>query len=695
MNNHDLQFEALAAAWGQRLARLDLALKQYLNPLVNNGAQSPEPIPSESDTTANAPPLQGWRVPGDPIALLADAHELDEIDEAILTITLAPQIDPRYGLIYTKMDAHRSGETPTAEILLSLLGPSLEQSLRLRRRLGADGRLVREGWLIRRTRTTGELAATFQPNPVLVSLVTGGRAADPGLAPRLRAFGNQQASSSVTFLPCEPLLQALGACSGQSSLIALTSAPGCRLDPAGIAQNCARAGYRLLTLNPAFPLPQETGQEVFARRTGFLARLLRAAVLVTDRPAEKQAAAGDFGFLASLLSEAAVPLIGPPAIIETIAAQVSELPVLHVQLEMPDSTTRRHLWYRALRAEKGKAAPDDLDHIAARFRLGVAEIRRAARDATAAAPNMAKHRRVSRAGLIRAAKAGIQGDLERLAQRLTPGLRLEQIVLPATTHQRILEVIEAIRHRERVFTTWGFDAQSHAATGLGILFAGASGVGKTATATAIAAEVGGQDLFRIDLSALVSKYIGETEKNLDRVFNAAAGTDAILFFDEADALFGKRSEVKDSHDRYANLETAYLLQKMEAHDGVSILASNISRNMDTAFLRRLQFVVDFPRPEAGERARLWRRMLPDAAPKGSDIDFDMLAHKFELTGGEIRTITLDAAFLAITAGSPIGMRELIRATARNQIKRGRAIQPRDFRPFETLLDFGPSPDGRA
>ena len=263
--------------------------------------------------------------------------------------------------------------------------------------------------------------------------------------------------------------------------------------------------------------------------------------------------------------------------------------------------------------------------------------------------------------------------------------RLDDIVLPAATHTRVRELVAAIGARETVYRDWGFVRRSHAGVGLCILFSGASGVGKTATASAIAAELDGQDLYRIDLAAVVSKYIGETEKNLDRIFQAAQGCDALLFFDEADALFGKRSEVKDAHDRYANLETAYLLQKMEAHDGVSILATNLARNMDAAFARRIHYAIDFPRPDPAQRRELWARMLDVDAPLASDLDLAFLAERFEITGGDIRAAILDAAFLAAAAGGPIGMRDLVRALARTLVKRGRPVQARDFRPYDQML----------
>jgi SpoVK/Ycf46/Vps4 family AAA+-type ATPase len=207
----------------------------------------------------------------------------------------------------------------------------------------------------------------------------------------------------------------------------------------------------------------------------------------------------------------------------------------------------------------------------------------------------------------------------------------------------------------------------------------------------LAAELG-LDLFRVDLATVVSKYIGETEKNLERIFTAADGSNAILFFDEADALFGKRSEVSDSHDRYANIEVAYLLQRMELYPGAAILATNFRRNIDDAFIRRLDFVVDFPFPEAEDRRKIWQLVLPQAAPVADDIDLDFLANQFKLSGGAIRNCSLAAAFRAADENGEISMGHLVRAVAQEYGKQGRLTLEADFERFHGIVrGTGPEP----
>jgi SpoVK/Ycf46/Vps4 family AAA+-type ATPase len=234
-----------------------------------------------------------------------------------------------------------------------------------------------------------------------------------------------------------------------------------------------------------------------------------------------------------------------------------------------------------------------------------------------------------------------------------------------------------VRGRPQVLEQWGVGRQLAASNGVTMLFAGPPGTGKTMAAEVIASELG-LDLYKIDLSTVISKYIGETEKNLERIFDEAQSSNAILFFDEADALFGKRSEVKDAHDRYANIETSYLLQRMEAYDGVTILATNLRANLDEAFTRRLQFALDFPFPEEEDRLRIWETLFPAEVPRAPDLDFELLARRFKLAGGNIRNIIVASAFLAAADDSPVTMEHLLHATRREMQKMGRLIKEADL-----------------
>jgi SpoVK/Ycf46/Vps4 family AAA+-type ATPase len=228
-----------------------------------------------------------------------------------------------------------------------------------------------------------------------------------------------------------------------------------------------------------------------------------------------------------------------------------------------------------------------------------------------------------------------------------------------------------------VLETWGLGLKLTAGKGISALFTGPPGTGKTLAAQIMANELG-IDLYRIDLSTVVSKYIGETEKNLERIFSEAQASNAILFFDEADAIFGKRSEVKDAHDRYANIEVGYLLQRMEAYDGIAILATNLRANLDEAFTRRLQFIIHFPFPEEAYRRQIWEVLTPPDLPGAEGLDYSLMAKRFKLTGGSIRNIIASAAFLAANDGGRVTMAHLMHGTRREFQKMGKLLQEQDF-----------------
>jgi SpoVK/Ycf46/Vps4 family AAA+-type ATPase len=256
-------------------------------------------------------------------------------------------------------------------------------------------------------------------------------------------------------------------------------------------------------------------------------------------------------------------------------------------------------------------------------------------------------------------------DLERLAERVVPRFAWSDLVLPEAVLAEFKAVADQVRHRTKVYDQWGFGARLSSGRGITALFAGPSGVGKSMAAEVIACELG-LDLYRVDLSRLVSKYIGETEKNLKRVFDAAEETGACLFLDEADACLGKRSEVKDSHDRHANIQVSYLLQRMESYTGLCLMATNMKNNLDGAFLRRLRFVIDVPFPDQGLRYRIWQRAFPPQTPT-EGLDLAALS-RLDIAGGSIVVIAVNAAFLAAAEGGPVTMERIARA-ARGEFRK--------------------------
>ena len=274
------------------------------------------------------------------------------------------------------------------------------------------------------------------------------------------------------------------------------------------------------------------------------------------------------------------------------------------------------------------------------------------------------------------------GHIDATARRIRPSRTWDDLILDADRDELVRTVAMRCRQRRTVYEDWGFSPSP--SRGVVALFAGPSGTGKTLAAEVIAGDLG-VDLYAIDLANLVSKYIGETEKNLGRVFDAAEASNVALFFDEADALLGKRSAVSDAHDRYANIEVAYLLQRLERYDGLAIMATNLVNNLDPAFVRRLHVVVEFAMPGPLERLRIWQHCLPPQAPVSADLDLDALARHFELAGGTIRNAVLGAAFLAADAGTPITMAVALRSLQTELRKVGRLVSPADLSPFADHL----------
>jgi hypothetical protein len=293
-------------------------------------------------------------------------------------------------------------------------------------------------------------------------------------------------------------------------------------------------------------------------------------------------------------------------------------------------------------------------------------------------------RPISREDLRVGTRSQNAAGLERLATRIEPAVGWTDLVLPPRPLQLLRELVTQARRRGVVLDEWGMRQGGGRGEGIAALFAGPSGTGKTMAAEVIAYELG-FDLYTVDLATIVDKYIGETEKNLERIFAEAERVNGVLFFDEADALFGKRSEVRDAHDRYANVETAFLLQRMETFDGVAILATNLRANLDEAFTRRLDAIIDFPPPDVEYRRRIWEMALRPGLPRADDIDLDVLAQRFNLTGGNIRNIALAAAYFAAEDRRPVSMADLMRGTHREFLKLGRLYHPSDFAPYQELL----------
>lgn len=333
--------------------------------------------------------------------------------------------------------------------------------------------------------------------------------------------------------------------------------------------------------------------------------------------------------------------------------------VLRLQVEMPGADEQEELWRQALLGGPWELN-GELQQATSQFSLAPQQIKDAAAEVLALQESGQKGS--DEAGMLRllrrACKAAARPRLDELAERIPPQADWEDLVLPEAQKQILREIESQVRHSAKVYRKWGFAGKGGRGLGISALFAGESGTGKTMAAEVLAGRLD-LDLYRIDLSQVVNKYIGETEKNLHRVFDAAEGGGCILLFDEADALFGKRSEVKDSHDRYSNIEVGYLLQRMEAFRGLAILTTNIRSALDRAFLRRIRFIVQFPFPGEADRREIWRRIFPRETPRNG-LDYEKLS-RLNVTGGSIRNMALHSAFLAAEEDEAVGMRHLLRA----------------------------------
>ncbi len=569
---------------------------------------------------------------------VAACLELDALDAEILALCCAPDLSPHYGRLFGYLHDDVSRRLATPALVARLLDSEPEAVLE---RFAATARL-RATHAVALLDPPGLVGLLERPVKVadrIVSEVVGVRLDRPAWETRARR---------VALGPYAPATdEARRALGGRPRTPVLVAGPDAELAAA------VGTGRPLLVLGLTEALEPET------RAAATLAAALEGRVLCVDGLEDH-----DTDELARVLPD----ILREVSLFLTTDVRTAALErwfAVRVEVPAPTTAERAEAWRRA-------TGRDDVTDVAAAFRLSLRQIDEAAHEARPDEPLEVAARRVSGLRL---------GDL---ARRLKAPYGWDDLVLPDREHRLLRSVSGYLRHRDLVLGTWGYNRAIAPSQGLKVLFAGDSGTGKTMAAQVLAHDLG-LEIYAIDLATIVSKYIGETEKNLRRVFAAAERSSAILFFDEADALFGRRSEVRDSHDRHANLETAYLLQLMEGHPGAVILATNLRQNIDHAFLRRLDFLIEFPVPEEEHRERIWRRVLPAEAPLGDDVDLEFLARQFSLSGGGIRNASLAAAFMAADDGRPIEMTHLVRGVALEYDKLGRLTLESEFERFHALV----------
>ena len=608
---------------------------------------------------------------------------LEQFDINTLLLALASEFDLRYERLFGYLQDDVTRKRPTVDFALSFLCANDAERLAARGRFAADAPLLRHG-LIQLVADPNFLhppllAQFVRPDEHLVRFVLGASGLHSDLT----------SSCSSEQVPSGRIADLLAPAEARDALghIAARIASRAKVPPAWLHSPCGEsaveaaravahtAGVSLLLLDATRVRAQDAERilRLALREAWFRGNLL--CVNHTEMWLDEPFAAARLG---RLLRDPACPtLLGSERGIPTELFGVA----LPIALPLPGASQREQCWWAAL-SRHGATLPDiDMRALAARFRLMPSQIAAAVDDAclrSRGGPSMV--------ALQAAARAQSGEALSAVAVKVDTKATWDDIVLPSDAIAQLRELCSRVEHHDRVFNEWGFGRKLSRGRGTAALFSGGSGTGKTMAAEVIANALG-LDLYRIDLSRVVNKYIGETEKNLDRVFVAAESANAILFFDEADALFGKRSEVKDAHDRYANIEVSYLLQKMEEYDGVAILASNLADNLDDAFTRRLAFAVYFPVPDEAARLEIWRRAWPSQARIDPRVDRTTLARELKLAGGSIKNIALGAAFSAAANGGLIDEAHIAHAVQREYQKTGRSTTlPARFASLELGLN---------
>jgi hypothetical protein len=623
-----------------------------------------------------ADPAGHWVLPaeGSALAAVCDAFELTPFDHAVLVLCAAVELDATIAPLCARAQGDPQRVFPTFSLALAALpgaawesltpagalrrwrlvevgaGPSLTASpLRIDERIlhflvGADARDERLAGLVEPVTEMAELVASHREIAGRVAATWERTAGTPDF-PVVQLCGEEPTGKrAIAAAACELLGLDLSVLRAD----ALPSTPADLTDLIRLWEREAALGHGALLLDCDEVDPSDTTRESALLR--FL-ESARGALFLSTRQRRR-------------------PRQGP---------------LLTFDVEKPTPAEQQEVWREAL-GGAAAALNGQVESLVSQFNLSAPTIHAAYAGALGRLPAEADASDAAGAVRIDPAAFGTalwdtcrmqaRPRLEDLSQRITPAAGWDDLILPASQVQVLREVTAQVRQRAKVYDVWGFGSRGGRGLGISALFAGTSGTGKTMAAEVLALELR-LDLYRIDLSAVVSKYIGETEKNLRRVFDAAEEGGAILLFDEADALFGKRSEVKDSHDRHANIEVSYLLQRMESYRGLAILTTNLKDALDGAFLRRLRFIVEFPFPDAAQRAAIWRRVFPAATPT-EGIDFDKLA-RLNLPGGGIKNVALNAAFLAAEEGAPVSMRHLLAASRSEYAKNQKPLPEAEVR----------------
>jgi hypothetical protein len=622
------------------------------------------------------------------LATLADRFDLDRLEQDILLIALAPELDRKYEKVYAYLRDDLTKRSPTVDLTLRVTCRTEAGRLRSRR-LFSKRASLRSNRLVQLSSSEGGslLSRTLTVDGRIVDFLLGGDQVDVRIAAVTEVISPRMGMDGLLLdTPVLTEVEWLNARLQQEGARSMTgwfAGPDDRAKEDAIEALYHESKIPIVRADTGtYSVEDEETIELLIRE----ARLREAVLHLTYRRAntvgpntdgQKMRRPKNEGLdLRKLVQtldrfEGSVFLSTDDPPTAELQREIRRHKLAVIDFPRPSYELRCQLWAE-LAGQYDDVDPSDL---ASKFRL----TRDRMMDAVSAAED--GDGAVTAESLYAACRAQSREALDSLAKRVEPTYDWDDIVLPDDAFEHLREVATHIRHRGTVTSEWGFGEKFSLGNGLNVLFTGSSGTGKTMAAEIIAndAEL---DLYKIDLATVVSKYIGETEENLGRIFDEAANSDAILFFDEADALFGKRTEVGDSHDRYANIEVNYLLQRVEEHDGTVILTTNFKQNIDNAFKRRIHVSVDFPQPDEESREAIWRGIFPEETPI-EELNYEFLAG-FELTGGNIKNAALTAAYLAADDGIEVGMYHVVRATRRELQKTGKLLNPDQFSQYQDV-----------
>lgn len=651
---------------------------QYLTPAaaerILDSRDAFLPVPAHGPDAPPHSPAEGR------IAALAENFGLVAPDVDLLLVAMAPDIDARFEWLYGYLNDDLTRRRATIGLALELCGLPAAGSGRFR--FSPSAPLVAAGLVEVLDADRPLLSRVLRVPDRVTAHLLGDDGVDGRLHGLVRVAGQDEGPAEEPDR-CPTTLRVVAALGTGSGLVHLLDRGG---DPGRLAADALHAaGLRPLVVDvtalAAAPEPVRTARVLAteARLTGGGLVLGPLETLAPERPG----GAGLIGALCEAVGGGSPLIVYGKKNWDPLWAGESPVTV-HVLPPDPADAARR--WHRELTAAgsptglaAGTATADaHLVDATRAYRLDSGQIRRAA--AVASRLAALEGRPVEARDLRTAVRAQNGAGLARLARRIEPTVGWDDLVLPPATRHQLSDLALRARHREQVLGRWRMRPGGGRGRGIVALFAGESGTGKTMSAEVVAADLG-MELYVVDLSSVVDKYIGETEKNLERIFVEASDVNAVLLFDEADAVFGKRSQVKDAQDRHANVESAYLLQRIESFDGIAVLTTNLRANLDEAFTRRLDVVADFPVPDAQQRLALWERCLGTEIPRAPGLDLRTCAERFELTGGSIRACAVTAAYQTAESGLPLDTDQLVSAVLAEYRKLGRLVLDSEFGPW--------------